>query len=145
MAAALAAARQRLLRKEEAWAEEAAAMRASVSGLEGQLAVETEARVAAEAALAARPSVEEVEGLKGQVRLLQRLEFNAVEEGEEEEVSAGEGEGQGLPSVERLLLGRIRRMETEAVAGRRRVAEAEAARGQMEGGSVVVGRFGVVV
>lgn len=40
---------------------------------------------------------------------------------------------EGGESVERLLLRRVRRMESEAVVGRRRVLEAEAAKGKMEG------------
>lgn len=78
--------------------------------------------------------------LRARVRVLMRLEGGGAEEEEEgcEAEEEEEGVAGGMESVERLLLRRVRRMETEAVVGRRRVAEAEEARRGAEGTRVGV-------
>lgn len=125
LAAALAAARQRLLRKEEAWAVERGRLHARVVALEDEVGEERGARVKAEAAVQGLPSVEEVESTKGQLRALMQLLH--------EEGNAEEGEGEVGGSVEGVLLGRVKRLESELVAARRRVEEAEAACAGMQG------------
>ena len=185
MAAALAAARQRLLRAEEARVTEARGLRERVKEREGAVEGERAGRARAEGmcvrlvlfvwlgccvallslleactglplrlvttptnthniteALAQAPMKEEVEALRARVRVLMRLEGGGAEEedGEEEGCEAEEeGVAGGMESVERLLLRRVRRMETEAVVGRRRVAEAEEARRAAEGTCVCGG------
>jgi len=163
MGASLAAVRQRLLVKEEEWTQAQARVQETAVGLERELEGERRARVKVEEKMRRRPSVEEVARLRGQIRLLQQLEFNGAEEEEEEggeeggrarrskkqrsldgvgelvegeerrEEEEGEGEKASVgPSVGHLLMSRLRRMETEVMTSRRKVAEVEGGRARLE-------------
>ncbi len=147
MGTSLAAVRQRLLAKEEEWTQAQGRLQAEVGQLATALADEQAAKARVKAEMRARPSPEEVAKLRSQIRLLQQLEFNGAEEEEgDQDGTAGtkrrrsvreegagtiqgeevEEEEEGTPSVEHLLMQRLRRMETEVMTSRRKVAELEA-------------------
>ncbi|CAM9144023.1 unnamed protein product, partial [Phaeothamnion confervicola] len=130
--------------RERAWGQQRAALEEAARRLQAGLdAQASRLNSGLKQQLAQRPGKEEVEVLRRQLRLLEQLEYNVVDdEGDGLDGGAGGGGGGGgaelqttAPedtaghaerTMEQVIRGRIRRLEAEVTVARRDVAEARA-------------------
>ena len=84
-----------------------------------------EALAKAEAALAARPLVEDYQGVRRQLRVLQRVAFNAGGDDDGDDDERDDGPESTLGQVEVMLAGRVKVLETELVDTRGNLADSK--------------------